>query len=90
VNFKQRPQRPERPGRPFNHKGQGGFPMPPNEGHLLVYGSNKKADIKYPFEHGKVINYTLDDVSIQSHNKDTGVLPNSVPGKEGNCLGISP
>ena len=24
----------------------------------------KKADIKYPVEHGKVINYTLDGVSI--------------------------
>ena len=24
----------------------------------------KKADIEYPFEHGKVINYTLDGVSI--------------------------
>jgi hypothetical protein len=25
---------------------------------------NIKADIEYPFEHGKVINYTLDGVSI--------------------------
>ena len=24
----------------------------------------KKADIEYPFEHGEVINYTLDGVSI--------------------------
>jgi hypothetical protein len=24
----------------------------------------KKADTKYPFEHGEVINYTLDGVSI--------------------------
>ena len=27
-------------------------------------GKNKKADIEYPFEHGEVINYTLDSVSI--------------------------
>jgi predicted SpoU family rRNA methylase len=27
-------------------------------------GKNKKADIEYPFEHGKVIHYTLDGVSI--------------------------
>ena len=26
--------------------------------------NTKKADIKYPFEQGKVINYTLDDESI--------------------------
>jgi hypothetical protein len=26
----------------------------------------KKADIEYPFEHGEVINYTLDGVSIHS------------------------
>ena len=26
----------------------------------------KKADIEYPFEHGEVINYTLDGVAIQS------------------------
>ena len=25
---------------------------------------NKKADVEYPFEHGEVINYTLDGVSI--------------------------
>ena len=37
--------------------------MPRKEGHLLVDGS-KKADIEYPFEHGDVINYTLDGVSI--------------------------
>jgi hypothetical protein len=42
---------------------------------------NKKADIEYPFEHGEVINYTLDGVSI--HHKDTGVL-NSVAREEGN------
>ena len=27
-------------------------------------GKNKKADIEYPFEHGEVINYTLDGVSV--------------------------
>jgi hypothetical protein len=26
----------------------------------------KKSDIQYPFEHGEVINYTLDGVSIHS------------------------
>ena len=36
----------------FNHKDQGGF--------LLV----EKKDIEHPFEHGEVINYTLDGVSI--------------------------
>ena len=38
---------------------QGGFPMPRKERHLL-------ADIEYPFQHGEVINYTLDSVSIHS------------------------
>ena len=33
------------------------------EGHLLVDGL-KKTDIQYAFEHGEVINYTLDGVSI--------------------------
>ena len=27
-------------------------------------GQNKNADIDYPFEHGEVVNCTLDDVSI--------------------------
>ena len=36
--------------------------MPRKEGHLLV--DLKKADIEYPFEHGEVIYYTLDGVSI--------------------------
>ena len=48
VNFKHQ----------FNHKDQGGFPMPCKEGHLLV------TDFEYPFEHGEVIHYTLDGVSI--------------------------
>jgi hypothetical protein len=39
----------------FNHKDQVGFLMPGKEGHL---------DIEYPFEHGKMINYTFDGVSI--------------------------
>jgi hypothetical protein len=45
-----------------------------------------KGDIEYPFEHGEVINYTLDGVSIHPvTTKDKGVLPNS-----GNRSGISP
>jgi hypothetical protein len=36
----------------FNHKDQEGFPMP------------QKFDIEHYFEHGVVINYTLDGVSI--------------------------
>jgi hypothetical protein len=51
----------------FNHKDQGDFTMP------------RKADIEYPFEHGKVSNYTLDGVSIHP-----------VVGDEGNHSGISP
>ena len=53
-------------------------------------GTNKKkADIEYPFEHGEVINYTLDGgIYTPSHYKDTGVLPNSVAGEEGNRSGI--
>ena len=43
------------------------------------------------FEHGEVINYALDGESITpSHDKNTGVLPNSVAVEEGNCSGISP
>ena len=34
----------------------------PHKGHL---GKNKKADIEYPSEHGKVIHYILDGVSKQ-------------------------
>ena len=49
---------------------------------------------EYPFEHGEVINYTLDGVSVHSvttniQMSDTGILPNSVAGEEGNCSGIS-
>ena len=47
----------------FNNKEQGGFRMPRKEGHLLVDGLTNKTDIEYPFEHGEVINYTLDGVS---------------------------
>ena len=37
----------------------------PHKRHLLVEGKEeKKADIEYPFEHGEVINYTMDGVSI--------------------------
>ena len=38
--------------------------MPHKEGGLLVDGGKKEADIEYPFEHGEIINYTLDGVSI--------------------------
>jgi hypothetical protein len=39
--------------------------MPCKEGHLLVVKRKvKKTDTEYPFQHGKVINYTLDGVSI--------------------------
>ena len=44
----------------------GRFSMSRKEGHLLVDGYKKKADIEYPFEDGEVINYTLDGVSIYS------------------------
>jgi hypothetical protein len=50
----------------------------------------KKEDIGYPFEHGEVINYTLDGVSIHPVTTKIGVLPNSVAGVEGNRSGISP
>ena len=36
--------------------------MPHKAGHLLVDG--KKTDIENPFEHGEVITYTLDGLSI--------------------------
>ena len=36
--------------------------MPRKEGPLLI--NKRKADIEYPFDHGEVINYTLDGVSI--------------------------
>ena len=35
--------------------------MPRKESHLLV---KQKADIEYPYQHGDVINHTLDGVSI--------------------------
>jgi hypothetical protein len=34
-------------------------------------GKKKKAGIEYPFEHGEVINYTLDDVSMHPVTKKT-------------------
>ena len=51
----------------FNHTVPEGFPVPHKEGHLLVDGYIKidsESDSEYPFELGKVINYTLDGVSI--------------------------
>ena len=51
----------------------------------------KKADIKYAFEHGEVINYTVDGVSIYPFTKKryTRVLPNSVAREVGNLSAIS-
>ena len=48
VNFKHR----------FHHKAHEDFPMTCKEGHLLAL-----KDIQSLFEHGEVINYTLDGVS---------------------------
>ena len=47
---------PQRPGR-FSNASQRRSPID-------RWVKIKKADIKYPFEHGEVINYNLDDVSI--------------------------
>ena len=61
------------------------------EGHLLVDRlTNKKTDIEYPFEHGTVIVYSLDCVTILSHYKDKGTRPNSVAREEEIRAGISP
>ena len=38
--------------------------MSHKEGYLLVDGSKKQKNIENPFEHGEVINYTVDGVSI--------------------------
>ena len=51
----------------------------------------EEANFEYLFEHGEVLNSSLDGVSIHPVTaEDTGVLPNSVTGEEGNCSGISP
>ena len=71
VNFKHR----------FNHKDQAHFLMPRKTRNLLIDKKFKKTDIEYPFEHGEVINYTLDGVSIHPVTKVTGALPNSVVGE---------
>ena len=47
---------PQRPGR-FSNASQRRAP-------IGRWVKNKKADIEYPFEHSKVMNYTLDDLSI--------------------------
>ena len=47
-------------------------------------GKNKKAYIQFPFEHGEVMNYSLDGVSIDP------VTTKIVAGEEGNLSRISP
>jgi hypothetical protein len=56
--------------------------MPLKEGHL------KKQTLNIPLSMVKLL-ITL-WINIPSHYKDTGVLPNSVAGEEGNRSGISP
>ena len=51
--------------------------------------ARKEGDIEYPFEHGEVVNYTLDGVSI--HPVTTKIQASfSVAGEEGNRSVISP
>ena len=65
--------------------------MPHGEGHLLVDWYKLKTDIEYPFEHGEVIHYTLDGVSIHPvTTKIQASFLNSITGEEGNCSGVSP
>ena len=72
---------PQRPGR-FSNASQRREPI----GRWVQI----KMNIKYPFEHSLVINYTLDGVSIHPvTTKIVGMLPNSVDGEEGNRSGIS-
>ena len=40
---------------------------------------DKKADVEYPFEHGKVINYTLDGVSINPVTRKTQSFLTQLP-----------
>ena len=51
-------------------------------------GQNKKADIKYLFEHGGYSLHFRWCINTPRHYKDTGILPNSVAGEEGNRSGI--
>ena len=48
----------------------------------------KKTDIEYPFEHGEVVNYTLDGVSL--HPVTTKIQASFLTNarEEGNCSGI--
>ena len=48
--------------------------------------SKKKADIEYPFEHGEVINYTLDGVLI--HSKIQASFPSQLPEKKETAQGF--
>ena len=65
--------------------------MPRKEVHLLVDGYKfKKANIEYPFEHDKVISYTMDGVSIDPvTTKIQASFLTSLPEKKENYLGIS-
>jgi hypothetical protein len=47
-------------------------------------------DIEYPIEHDEVIHCFVWRINTPCHYKDTGILPNSVAGEEGNRSGISP
>ena len=51
--------------------------------------TNLHCGIIYHIEHGEVINYTGWYINTPSHYKDTGVLPSSLDGDEGNRSGIS-
>ena len=54
MNFKYR----------FNHKDQRFNNASQRKAHIGRWGKKKKIDNEYPFEHGEVINYTVDGVSI--------------------------
>ena len=49
----------------------------------------KKLTLNIPLSMVKLLHFGW-CIDIQSHHKDTGVLPNSVAGEEGNTSGISP
>ena len=47
-----------------------------------------KADIEYPFEHGEVINYTLDDASIHPVTKIQASFLTQLPEMKKNTQGF--